>query len=87
MTIHEQALAAATIGKTPAMVEQIIQAYLRAFLTDPELVEKVAVVISPGFFGESAKGWEDNHAINMQENARKTAQAALSVIKQEAGLV
>jgi hypothetical protein len=47
----------------------------------PDVVERVARIIAPGFFDEAAKGWEPEHAIEMQCKAREKAKAAIAAMK------
>lgn len=80
MTIHERAIAKLSGGEESRYP---VTVYLRAFLNDPELVEKV----TRGIFKPSERfdKYEDLHPDAVMQ-LHLIAQAAISVIKQEAGV-
>jgi len=42
-------------------------------LESEELVEEIALIHGGGFFGEAAKSWEKDHALDMQKKYRAQA--------------
>lgn len=45
------------------------------------VVERVAAIIEPAFFGEAATGWSPEHVIEMQEKARQKAKSAIAALR------
>lgn len=78
MTIHERSM---KFNRDDFNGEETIQSYLRAFLSDSELVEKVAVEIY-----KTHPEFNNLEASFRRQKYRNYAIATLSVIRQEAGI-